>query len=59
MVSAYDPEAFTRLLRSGVALGGRQLGVMSQQARNNLAQLTDSEISALYSYLHDLPAATH
>jgi hypothetical protein len=59
VVSAYDPEAFTRLLRSGVALGGRQLGVMSQQARNNLAQLTDSEISALHSYLHDLPAATH
>jgi hypothetical protein len=59
VVSAYDPEAFTRLLRTGVALRGRQLGVMSQQARNNLAQLTDSEISALYSYLHDLPAATH
>ena len=26
---------------------------------NNLAQLTDPEISALYSYLHDLPATTH
>jgi hypothetical protein len=36
----YDPEAFTRLLRAGIALGGRQLGVMSEEARNNLAQLT-------------------
>ena len=59
VVSAYDPEAFTRMLRTGIALGGRQLGVMSEEARNNLAQLTDPEISALYSYLHDLPAATH
>jgi len=47
VVSAYDPEAFTRLLRAGIALGGRQLGVMSEEARNNLAQLTDPEISAL------------
>jgi hypothetical protein len=36
----YDPEAFTRLLRAGIALGGRQLGVMSEEARNNLAQPT-------------------
>jgi hypothetical protein len=33
--------------------------MMSQQARNNLAQLTDWEISSLYSYLHNLPAAAH
>jgi cytochrome c553 len=59
VVAAYDPEAFTRLVRTGVAIGGRQLGMMSQQARNNLAQLTDWEISALYSYLHNLPAAAH
>jgi cytochrome c553 len=59
VVSAYDPESFTRLLRSGIALGGRQLGMMSEEARNNLAQLTDAEISALYSYLHNLPAAAH
>jgi cytochrome c553 len=59
VVAAYDPESFTRLLRSGVALGGRQLGMMSEQARNNLAQLTDWEISTLYSYLHNLPAAAH
>ena len=59
VVAAYDPESFTRLLRTGVAVGGRQLGMMSEEARNNLVQLTDWEISALYSYLHNLPAATH
>jgi len=59
VVAAYDPESFTRLLRAGVALGGRPLGKMGEQARNNLALLTDAEISALYSYLHNLPTAAH
>jgi len=59
VVAAYSPQAFARLLRTGIALGDRQLGAMSEQARNNLSQLTDSEISALYSYLHALPEAAH
>ena len=59
LVYAYTPEAFTQLLRTGVALGGRQLGMMSEQARNNLSQLTDTEISALYGYLHGMPQAAH
>ena len=56
VVAAYSPEAFTQLLRTGVAIGGRDVGVMSAQARNNLSHLTDSEIAALYSYLHSMPA---
>lgn len=55
VVAAYSPEAFTQLLRTGVAIGGRDVGVMSAQARNNLSHLTDSEIAALYSYLHSMP----
>src|SRR5262249_34584180 len=55
MVAAYSPEAFVQLLRTGVAIGGRSVGVMSAQSRNNLSHLTDSEIAALYSYLHSLP----
>jgi cytochrome c553 len=57
VVAAYTPEAFAQLLRSGVALGGRELGMMSRESRNNLSQLTDAEISALYGYLHALRAA--
>ena len=57
VVAAYSPEAFARLLRTGVGLGDRQLGVMSAQARNNLSYLTDREIAALYVYLHALPQA--
>jgi len=57
IVAAYSPEAFARLLRTGVALGERNVGVMSQQARDCLSQLTDAEIAALYSYLHAFPEA--
>jgi mono/diheme cytochrome c family protein len=57
MVAAYSPEAFATLLRTGIAIGGRDVGVMSTQARNNLSRLTDPEIAALYSYLHAMPEA--
>ena len=54
IVAAYSPDAFTQLMRTGVALGGRDVRVMSETARIHLAQLTDPEIAALYSYLHSL-----
>ncbi len=59
VVAAYSPEAFAQLLRTSVALGGRNVGEMSEVARQNLSQLTDAEIAALYSYLHAMPEATH
>ena len=52
VVAAYSADAFTELLRSGVALGGRTLPVMGPRARENLSYLTDAEITALYGYLH-------
>jgi cytochrome c553 len=55
VVGAYSPEAFTQLLRTGVALGGRQLRTMGPWARALLSHLTDAEIAALYSYLHAMP----
>jgi len=59
VVAAYSPEAFTKLMREGVALGGRNLKTMSPWARQLLSQFTDSEIAALYSYLHTMPEAAH
>jgi len=59
LVTAYDPEAFTRLMRTGVALGGRKPALMGAWARANLSYLTDAEIAALYSYLHVLPDSAH
>jgi mono/diheme cytochrome c family protein len=57
IVAGYSAEAFSALMRTGVALGERQLPVMSPQARLNPTNLTDAEITALYSYLHVLPDA--
>lgn len=54
IVGAYSAEAFTRLLRTGVPLGERELVVMSDRARTGLSHLTDPEIGALYTYLHAL-----
>ena len=59
VVASYSPEGFTRLLRTGVALGERDVRVMSRQSRENLSYLTDPEIGALYSYLHAIPEAAH
>jgi mono/diheme cytochrome c family protein len=59
VVAAYSPEAFTQLMRTGVALGGRNLETMSPWARKLLSQLTDAEIAALYSYLHSMPDPAH
>ena len=59
VVAAYSPETFAQLLRTGVALGGRNLRTMSPQARQHLSHLTDSEIAALYSYLHTMPEPSH
>jgi cytochrome c553 len=58
IVAAYSPEAFTQLLRTGEALGGRtDFATMGPYARNHLSLLTDAEIAALYSYLHALDYA--
>ena len=59
IVAAYSREEFTQLLRTGTALGGRNLGTMSPWARSLLSHLTDTEIAALYSYLHAIPEAAH
>ena len=58
LVAAYSLESFTQLMRTGVALGGRELGTMGPWARQHLSHLTDAEIAALYSYLHTLPDAS-
>jgi len=54
VVAAYSPEAFARLVRTGRALGDRELGMMSRWARSNLSHLTDDEIAALYTYLSSM-----
>jgi mono/diheme cytochrome c family protein len=54
VVAAYTPEAFTRLMRTGVPLDGRKLDVMRSESLQSLSHLTDAEIASLYDYLHAL-----
>jgi mono/diheme cytochrome c family protein len=51
MVAAYEPEAFRRLLRTGKAMGEREVGLMSEVARGRYRLLTDREVAAVYAYL--------
>lgn len=59
VVRGYPETDFRELLRTGTALGGREVGLMSAVARASLFQLTDDEIADLYGYLrHHLPEAS-
>jgi cytochrome c553 len=51
MVAGYDREQFTRLMRTGKAVGNRELTLMSEVARGRYKHLTNAEIDALYQYL--------
>lgn len=57
VVAAYSPEAFSKLMRTGESLSGKDLGMMREMSRDHLSHLTDAEVAALYSYLHALPGA--
>ena len=54
VAAGYTDSQFVRFMRTGVALGDRQLPMMSTVARERFAQLTDREIGALLGYLKTL-----
>jgi cytochrome c553 len=51
IVAGYSPETFTQLMRTGKALGNRELKLMSQVARGRFVHFTAQEIGQLYAYL--------
>jgi mono/diheme cytochrome c family protein len=53
---AYSPEAFARLMRTGITLAGTAsaTGLMTSVARGRFAHLRDDEIAALKAYLDQL-----
>jgi cytochrome c553 len=58
IAAAYSDDAFVHLMRTGTAMGDRELRLMSDVARNRFAHFTDGEIRALHDYLRKLgPAA--
>jgi cytochrome c553 len=57
IVGAYDLPDFERLLRTGVAMGGRKLGLMSETAPGRFNVLSHEDIAALHAYLQARAAA--
>ncbi|KPF77872.1 hypothetical protein IP88_05315 [alpha proteobacterium AAP81b] len=56
LVAAYPPADFARLLKTGIATGGREVGLMSQVARSRYSHLTAAEVTAVRAYLVALAA---
>ena len=51
LVAGYDAAQFKALMRTGRPPSGKDLGLMSEVARNDFRHLTDAEIDGLYAYL--------
>lgn len=51
---AYSSEDFHKLMRTGVPLGGRKLGLMAEVALGRFAHFTDEEVDSVYGYLKTL-----
>lgn len=52
IVGAYSAEQFRILMRTGKAVGGRDLRLMTEVARSRFSKLTDRELAELNAYLH-------
>ena len=51
VVKGYDVSTFAKLLREGVAVGNRPLGLMSEVSKKSFVAMTDAEIAAVHAYL--------
>ena len=51
VAAGYDSAQFRTLMKTGRTPSGKDLGLMSEVARNDLSHLTDAEIDALHAYL--------
>ena len=51
VAAGYDAAQFRTLMRTGRTPSGKDLGLMSEVARNDFSHLTDAEIDALHAYL--------
>ncbi len=49
--SGYSDEALERLLHTGIAIGGRTVGMMTEVAQTRFPGLTEDEVAAIRTYL--------
>jgi mono/diheme cytochrome c family protein len=57
IAGAYSDDEFRLLMSTGIGLGGRDLGLMSEVARSRFSYLYDDEVHDLHAYLKTLGAA--
>ena len=53
VAGAYDLPEFKRLMRTGIPVGNRKLGLMASVAKNDFSHFTDVEIEAIHAYLKE------
>jgi len=51
IAGAYDLDQFRTMLRTGVAPGNKDIGMMGRVAKRDFKYLTDEEIAAIHAYL--------
>ncbi|QTC91773.1 c-type cytochrome [Brevundimonas goettingensis] len=51
IAASYDLPGFTKLLRTGVAMDGKEKGLMSEVSKANFSAFTEADIAALHAYL--------
>lgn len=56
MIAGHDAAAFAHLMRSGTALGERELPMMSGVARARFVHRTDDEVRDSYAFLSGMAA---
>jgi mono/diheme cytochrome c family protein len=56
IIAAYTEENFRHLMKTGLALGERELRMMSKVARSRFAYFTDEELTDLYAFLTNMSA---
>jgi cytochrome c553 len=56
IIAAYTEADFRQLMKAGLALGERELEMMSGIARSRFAYFTDQELADLYAFLSDMSA---
>jgi mono/diheme cytochrome c family protein len=54
IAKAYSIDDFRKLMSTGVGLGDRDLGLMTQVAQSRFKHMTDDEVESLHAYLQSL-----
>jgi cytochrome c553 len=59
VLAGYDDAAFAKLMRTGIGIGNRKLGLMTEVGETRFPRMTDDEVDAMRTYLRQrfpLPA---